>query len=75
MQHIVKIFHSSGKRLEDAVNTFMDEWAEEHLGHLTIFGVTALDIQKIGGVDIEIWVTFERHAATDMELALLEGSR
>jgi len=75
MQHIVKIFHSSGKTLEAKVNEFMEKWEADNLGHLHIWGVSTLDIQKIGGVDTEVWVTFERQPATDFELALIEGSR
>jgi hypothetical protein len=73
MQPIVKIFNKSGRGLEEAVNKFMDDWAEDNLGHLSIYGVTALDIQKIGGVDTEIWVTFRRHAASSFELDMIEA--
>lgn len=75
MQHIVKIFGCNGKRLEDAVMDFMEKWEEDNVGHLHIFGVTALDIQKIGGVDTEVWVTFEHQGMSDFERELFEAGR
>lgn len=73
MQHIVKIFGVNGKRLEDAVMDFMEEWEADNAGHLHIYGVSTLDIQKIGGVDTEIWVTFEQQPMSDFERQLLEN--
>ena len=75
MQPIVKIFKVSGQWLEDEVNQFMDKWAEDNLGYLSIYGVTALDFQKIGGVETQVWVTFRRHPASSLELDLLERDR
>ena len=78
MNQIVKIFGVNGKRLEKAVNKFMDDFAEsdETLGTLNIFGVTALDIQKIGGIaETEIWVTFDIEPMGEYEGRLMELNR
>lgn len=75
MDHIVKIFKFNGARLESEVMAYMLDWEEANNGHLHVHGVTALDVQLIGGSETQIWVTFEQQPMSDFERELLEASR
>ena len=74
MNQFVKIFNCHGVKLEKQVNQFIDGWEAdpENLGHLEVFGVTALDIKLIGGHQTEIWVPYNRIPMPAGELRLRE---